>query len=137
MLKSFSFWFKTSIFVVVLFTQMLMNLKKSNIYFFLELSNKYWSCLFVILFYSIRIIAQDPVYSQFYNAHLQLNAALAGNTISPLIQLNYRNQWPALGNIYSTYSISYDQYISKIKSGIAYGQCRRWHIANHWFDRIL
>ena len=120
MLKSFSFWFKTSIFVVVLFTQMLMNLKKSNIYFFLELSNKYWSCLFVILFYSIRIIAQDPVYSQFYNAHLQLNAALAGNTISPLIQLNYRNQWPALGNIYSTYSISYDQYISKIKSGIGF-----------------
>jgi len=97
---------------------MLMKLKKPNIYLFLELSNNFWWCLFGIIFYSSRIVAQDPVYSQFYNAHLQLNAALAGNTISPLIQLNYRNQWPALGNIYSTYSISYDQYISKLKSGI-------------------
>lgn len=47
-----------------------------------------------------------------------MNAALAGNTTSPLIQMNYRNQWPALGNIYNTYSLSYDQYIDKLKSGI-------------------
>jgi type IX secretion system PorP/SprF family membrane protein len=61
---------------------------------------------------------QDPIYSQYYNAHLQMNAALAGNTFSPLIQLNYRNQWPGLDNIYTTYSISYDQFINKINSGI-------------------
>ncbi len=62
--------------------------------------------------------SQDPVYSQFYNAHLQMNAAMAGNTNTPLIQLNYRNQWPGLGNIYTTYSLSADQYISRLKSGI-------------------
>jgi len=62
--------------------------------------------------------AQDPVYSQFYNAHLQMNAAMAGNTRTPLVQLNYRNQWPGLGNIYTTYSLSADQYISGLKSGI-------------------
>ncbi|MBL0101667.1 MAG: PorP/SprF family type IX secretion system membrane protein [Saprospiraceae bacterium] len=66
------------------------------------------------------LIAQDPVYSQFYNAHLQLNAAMAGNTRGPLIQMNYRNQWPGLGNIYTTYSVSYDQYISKLKSGLGF-----------------
>lgn len=66
------------------------------------------------------VYTQDPVFSQFYNAHLQLNAAMAGNTRGPLIQLNYRNQWPGLGNIYTTYSLSYDQYISKLKSGIGF-----------------
>lgn len=64
--------------------------------------------------------AQDPIYSQFYNAHLQVNPALAGNTRGPLIQLNYRNQWPALGNIYTTYSVSYDQFIESLKSGIGF-----------------
>jgi type IX secretion system PorP/SprF family membrane protein len=64
------------------------------------------------------MIAQDPVYSQFYNAHLQLNPALAGNTNSPRFQLNYRNQWPSLPTVYSTYSLSYDQYIKAIKSGV-------------------
>jgi type IX secretion system PorP/SprF family membrane protein len=95
-----------------------MKLENQNIYFFIKLSLRFlWSAL-VIFCFTTRLMCQDPVYSQFFNAHLQLNAALAGNTVSPLIQLNYRNQWPALGNIYSTYSLSYDQYISKIKSGI-------------------
>lgn len=74
--------------------------------------------LYFMLIFSTIMQAQDPVFSQFYNAHLQLNAAMAGNTRGPLIQLNYRNQWPGLGNIYSTYSLSYDQYISKLKSGV-------------------
>lgn len=82
------------------------------------MSHRFLWCVLVIFCCTTRSMCQDPVYSQFFNAHLQLNAALAGNTVSPLIQLNYRNQWPALGNIYSTYSVSYDQYISKIKSGI-------------------
>lgn len=75
-----------------------------------------FSFIFALCF--LNLTAQDPIYSQFYNAHLQLNTALAGNTVSPLIQLNYRNQWPALGNIYTTYSVSYDQYIKKLKSGV-------------------
>lgn len=63
---------------------------------------------------------QDPVFSQFYNAHLLLNPAMAGNNRGPLFQLNYRNQWPSLGKIYTTYSIAYDQYIRSIKSGIGF-----------------
>ena len=62
--------------------------------------------------------AQDPLFSQFYNAPLQMNAAMAGIGIGPQFRLNYRNQWPGLGNIYTTYSTSYDQYIPSIKSGI-------------------
>jgi type IX secretion system PorP/SprF family membrane protein len=63
---------------------------------------------------------QDPVYSQFYNAHMQLNPALCGNTHSALIQLNYRNQWPALPSAYSTYAISADKFFSKRNSGFGF-----------------
>lgn len=65
-----------------------------------------------------KLSAQDPVFSQFYNAYLQLNPAMAGNSRGPVFQMNYRNQWPGLGKIYSTYSVAYDQYINSIKSGI-------------------
>jgi type IX secretion system PorP/SprF family membrane protein len=64
------------------------------------------------------LFAQDPLYSQFYNAPLQMNAAMAGIGRGPQFRLSYRNQWPGLGNIYTTYSTSYDQYIPSIKSGI-------------------
>jgi len=66
----------------------------------------------------MQLSAQDPIYSQYYNAHLQLNPALAGNTRGPLIAMNYRNQWPGLDKIYTTYSISYDQYIPKLNCGL-------------------
>ena len=61
--------------------------------------------------------AQDPVYSQFYNAPLQTNAAFAGNSETPYITSIYRNQWLGLDNAYQTFSASYDQYFSNIKSG--------------------
>ena len=64
------------------------------------------------------LYAQDPLYSQFYNAPLQMNAAMAGIGRGPQFRLNYRNQWPGLGNIYTTYSTSYDQYIPRLKSGV-------------------
>jgi type IX secretion system PorP/SprF family membrane protein len=61
--------------------------------------------------------AQDPVYSQFFNAHLQLNPSLAGNTYSPLIQLNFRNQWAFVPQAYNTYSLSVDKYFDRLNSG--------------------
>jgi len=77
-------------------------------------------CLLVAstLVIPLSLHAQDPLYSQFYNAPLQLNAAMAGIGRGPQFRLNYRNQWPGLGNIYTTYSASFDQYIPRLKSGI-------------------
>ena len=60
--------------------------------------------------------AQDPIFSQFYSAPLQLNPAFAGNTYAPKFAMNYRNQWPGLSNAYSTYSFSYDQFFRDINS---------------------
>ncbi len=61
--------------------------------------------------------AQDAQFSQFYANPLFLNPALAGFTECGRVNLNYRNQWPALANAYITYSASYDQNLPSINSG--------------------
>lgn len=61
--------------------------------------------------------AQDPHFSQYYANPLYLNPAFAGVKKCPKINLNYRNQYPALG-VYSTYSASYDQYVEALNGGL-------------------
>lgn len=42
--------------------------------------------LWLLVMYSFgKLSAQDPVFSQFYNAYLQLNPAMAGNSRGPCI----------------------------------------------------
>ncbi|MEM9917651.1 MAG: type IX secretion system membrane protein PorP/SprF [Bacteroidota bacterium] len=60
---------------------------------------------------------QDPIYSQFYAAPIQLNPAFAGNTVGPHISINYRNQWPSLQGSYVTYSAAYSQYFPTVNTG--------------------
>lgn len=64
--------------------------------------------------------AQDPVFTQFYAAPLQLNPAFAGNTYAPFVTINYRNQWAGFVdfNTYVTYAASYSQFVEGINSGI-------------------
>jgi type IX secretion system PorP/SprF family membrane protein len=62
--------------------------------------------------------SQDPVFSQFYSAPVQLNPGLSGISYKPSFALNYRNQWPALNRAYQTYAISYDQYFEDYNSGL-------------------
>lgn len=60
------------------------------------------------------------MFSQFYSAPLQLNAAFAGTSFAPRIALNYRNQWPnhnAPANAYVTYAASYEQAVERLNSG--------------------
>lgn len=62
--------------------------------------------------------AQDPVFSQFYAAPLQINPAFAGITYAPRVTLNYRNQWGQIDGGYETYAASYEQAIPKLHSGL-------------------
>ena len=65
--------------------------------------------------------AQDPVFSQFYSTPLMLNPAFAGTTYAPRIAASYRNEWPTVADVgvaYSTYAVSYDQFIPLINSGL-------------------
>jgi type IX secretion system PorP/SprF family membrane protein len=60
---------------------------------------------------------QDPVYSQYFSAPMQLNPALTGLVEAPVITLNYRNQWPNIPNAYSTYAASVSHYVANLHSG--------------------
>jgi len=60
---------------------------------------------------------QDPVFSQFSSAPLELNPALTGNTIGGSLALNYRNQWPGIDQAYVTYAVSYDHFVPYLSSG--------------------
>jgi len=62
--------------------------------------------------------AQDPIFSQFYANPLYLNPALAGSNICPRVNLNYRNQWPAIAGTYKTFSASADMYMDKLSGGV-------------------
>ena len=118
MLKSRLIHLKTTIFAVVLSIILLMPSQTSKYTLLSEIFRVSLILMIWLLINVNKTKAQDPIYSQYYNAHLQLNSALAGNTRGPLFQLNYRNQWPNLGKIYSTYSFSYDQFVPKLNSGI-------------------
>ncbi len=63
------------------------------------------------------IISQDPVFTQFYNAPLQINPAFAGNTYAPMVHLNTRLEWPAIGLAYNTYSFSVDRFFHDYNFG--------------------
>ena len=63
--------------------------------------------------------AQDPIFTQFYANPLYLNPALAGASMCPRVNLNYRNEWPGIdGTTYATYSASYDQHIEALSGGL-------------------
>src|SRR5271156_1500498 len=62
--------------------------------------------------------AQDPEFTQFYANPLYLNPAFAGSAHCPRICINYRNQWPGLVSTFVTSSVSYDQQIASISSGV-------------------
>jgi len=62
--------------------------------------------------------AQDPIFSQFFANPMYLNPAFAGSEQCPRVNLTYRNQWPALGSTYLTYSASYDQHVDWLEGGV-------------------
>ncbi len=70
---------------------------------------------------SIAILrAQDPVFSQYFAAPLQINPAFAGVTDAPRFSLNYRNQWPSWPNAYRTYAIGFEQQLPDGSGGIGF-----------------
>jgi len=61
----------------------------------------------------LNLQAQDYTFSNHNIVPFSLNPALAGNVNAMRFGLNYRQQWPSLGNKYHTVRASYDQNIYK------------------------
>ena len=82
--------------------------------------SRLFQILFVLFCYS-SLYSQDPVFSQFYASPLSTNPAFTGNTYTPNIALNYRNQWSGWpGTAYSTYAASVDQFIEPLNIGLGF-----------------
>jgi len=73
--------------------------------------------LIVVGVISLDLKAQDPQFSQFFNAPLYLNPSFTGATNSNRIVLNNRLQWPNLPQTFTTYSLSWDMYRPELRSG--------------------
>lgn len=74
--------------------------------------------VYVFVLIGVDVGAQDLQYSQFFANQLDLNPAFAGSQYYHRIIINYRNQWPELGNPFVTYSFSYDRHLGRSNSGI-------------------
>lgn len=66
------------------------------------------------------MLAQDPIYTQFYAAPIYLSPSFAGTSIQSRFCANYRNQWPGIRKAFSSYTASYDQYLPLYNSGIGF-----------------
>ncbi len=77
---------------------------------------KYLCTVFVSFSIVVLAAAQDPHFSQFFASPLTLNPALTGKFDGTLrVAGNYRNQWPAFNNVYTTSTLSLDFAILKSK----------------------
>ena len=89
--------------------------KKININYI----NKVILLLVICLFNATSILhAQDPIFTQFYSNPVYLNPAFAGSNKCPRIVSNFRNQWPGFSGDFITTSLTYDQYVDKIRGGL-------------------
>ena len=72
--------------------------------------------LSILLCISFFVKSQDPHFSQFFASPLTLNPALTGKFDGTLrVSGNYRNQWPAFNNVFTTSTLSVDFDILKNK----------------------
>ena len=76
-----------------------------------------WFLLLFLIFLPYESLAQDPIYSQYYNQPESINPAFSGRTHSPLIAAGMRLQWPGVQNAYRTATLSYSQFFNEINSG--------------------
>ena len=77
-----------------------------------------WIFLFFIIGCTLNVQGQDYTFSNHNIVPFSLNPALAGNVNAMRFGLNYRQQWPSLGNKYHTVRASYDQNIYKQMSAV-------------------
>jgi type IX secretion system PorP/SprF family membrane protein len=74
--------------------------------------------LFFALALSMKIFAQDPQFTQFFNMPMFLNPALAGSSDAHRFAAAYRNQWPGVKKAFSSYMASYDYNLNQYNAGI-------------------
>lgn len=75
---------------------------------------------FALLMVAKSAWAQDPQFSQYYQAPLYLNPGFTGITPQQRLVVNHRIQWPNLPQAFSTYAASYDIFVEELRSGFGF-----------------
>jgi len=78
---------------------------------------KKWVFIVWLTFLAILCMGQDPQFSRFYSNALYMAPSFAGSTGDNRLALSYRNQWPSVEKGYETYTVSFDHYFDKLRSG--------------------
>lgn len=73
--------------------------------------------LAILMVTVLKVSAQDPQFSQYYQAPLYLNPGFTGITPQQRATFNHRIQWPNLPQAFSTFAASYDIWVDELKSG--------------------
>lgn len=73
----------------------------------------------LILFFVLvtESFGQDPTFSQFYANPLYLSPSFAGAAQDNRLSVSYRNQWPAVPGVFTTYNIAFDKAMPSFNSG--------------------
>lgn len=74
----------------------------------------------VTLLILVSAFAQDPQFSQYYQAPLYLNPGFTGITPQQRVVFNHRIQWPNLPQAFATYAASYDIFVDELRSGFGF-----------------
>lgn len=82
------------------------------------MKRKYLHIVFILLWLSEALTAQDAQFSQYYSNSLYLAPSFAGVAQKDRVSINYRKQWPNIPNGFTTMSVSYDRDFEKINSGL-------------------
>lgn len=78
-----------------------------------------WFLLLMILLYGLPSLAQDHLYSQFFDSPIYLNPALTGQFKGDLrMNLIYRNQWTSVPGTLSYLSASIDYNVPRFGGGV-------------------
>lgn len=67
---------------------------------------------------ALKLVAQDPQFTQFSNVPLYLNSSFTGLITDQRFSAVYRNQWPGVKRSFSTYMVSYDKNLEDWNSGV-------------------
>lgn len=81
---------------------------------------KPFAAFLALLLCALQADAQDPIFSQFYAAPLQINPGFAGSALAPRTGVIYRNQWTGFNNAYRTYAAFYEQSLDRLNSGLGF-----------------
>src|SRR6476646_3535915 len=71
--------------------------------------------ILILIFVGVAASAQDPQFSQYYQAPLYLNPGFTGITPQQRIVLNHRIQWPSLPQAFQTSAFSYDIFVNELR----------------------